>query len=129
MAGTIYIDLAVDKFAATLGECWQPIETAPRSQVIDGSIVGCYLLLWTPADPEIDGDDADPQTGIQVGWWEPLMGDGRGGKGCWYSGLARIQPVAWMPLPRAPQWLRLPPLPAAALGAPGLLVDRTPVEG
>lgn len=85
-------------FAAFIGRCWQPIDSAPRSTLDEfGRVKGIYLLVWEPA-AGWDEPYTDPQIGVHVAWWEPLMCKGAG---CWYDGHVERNPTFWMPLPCA----------------------------
>lgn len=90
----------LDEFAELIGAAWADMATAPKSTVDEfGCVQGKYLLVYEPVAP---GDEpyTEPQVGIHVGWWEPLMCDGRG---CWYNGTSELHPSHWMPLPNAPE--------------------------
>lgn len=92
------VEMALDRLVQVLGECWQPMHTAPKSWVgADGMVNGEYLLGYIPPGP---GDEpyCDAQVGITVLWWEPRMGPA----GCWYDGVVVCHPTHWMPLPAAP---------------------------
>lgn len=70
---------------------WQPIETAPKPELSDRS-VSRYILGFTPCG------DGDPQSMIDVVWWEPQINGGT-----WWSNLdLPAEPTHWMPLPAAP---------------------------
>lgn len=92
--------VAVKVLAAALTPRWQPIETAPKSAADGRGVEGVYVLGFIP-----DSELVDPQTCIDVVWWEPLLVNSRGGRGRWQSTRHgdEVSPTHWMPLPAAPE--------------------------
>lgn len=74
---------------------WRTIETAPKSTAIGRLVIAHNILAYCPDEGAID-----PDNGIKVCWWEPLMNDGRG---CWWGdGDYEHRPTHWMALPAPP---------------------------
>lgn len=74
---------------------WQPIETAPKSKVINGAVRAKYLLGFIPDEAAY----VDRAAGISVIWWEPILNGG-----CWNSeNCEDAKPSHWHPLPEPPE--------------------------
>jgi hypothetical protein len=83
------LHLAIDMLVAAVEghevSEWQPIETAPETDVV---------LLWTPMNIKKLGA-ALPLTGYQMhGFWVIVNAD---------SAVQRVEPTHWMPLPPPPK--------------------------
>lgn len=81
---------------------WQPIATAPKSTSKDvppygKEVTGVFIIGFIPEDLDYE---VDPQSLMDVIWWEPNLGDG----GVWTDGRnENLKPTHWHPLPGPPE--------------------------